>query len=313
MGKAIGGVVGGIINDRAIGKGVAKGQAGYAAGMRRLSEGKKQALGYLQPYMDVGQGALSPLSTLLTGRSYDPDTGKFTDVSEQERLDIFKESPDYQFRLQQGQKSLEASQAARGGLLSGRAMLESQTRGQNEAASEYGNYLSRLSGLAGMGQGSAGQAANITSGIASQLAQSEIGFGNISMQGKIARGQNWADTAQLVGGEFGPQSPKKSPGAQGGGGAGSGSFNSALMMAAMKGGGAGLSDKNLKDNIIKIGESESGINIYQFEYKDKSHGQGKYQGVIAQEIIKKHPEAVRKQGDFLAVDYSLIDVDFKEL
>ena len=70
------------------------------------------------------------------------------------------------------------------------------------------------------------------------------------------------------------------------------------------------SDIELKENIEKVGESESGINIYEFEYKDKSFGEGTFRGVIAQEV----PQASTRQEDgYLYVNYSQIDVDFKKV
>ena len=70
------------------------------------------------------------------------------------------------------------------------------------------------------------------------------------------------------------------------------------------------SDIELKENIEKVGESESGINIYEFEYKDKSFGEGTFRGVIAQEV----PQASTIQEDgYLYVNYSQIDVDFKKV
>ena len=68
------------------------------------------------------------------------------------------------------------------------------------------------------------------------------------------------------------------------------------------------SDRRLKKNIIKIGESESGLNIYEFEYINKK---GTYQGVMSDEIPK---EAVLV-GDngYDTVDYSKLDVDFKRI
>jgi hypothetical protein len=75
-------------------------------------------------------------------------------------------------------------------------------------------------------------------------------------------------------------------------------------------GSAGMkafSDERLKEDIKKIGTSPSGLNIYSFKYKDKP---GIYQGVIAQELQESNPKAVVTKDGFLAVDYSLIDVDF---
>lgn len=67
------------------------------------------------------------------------------------------------------------------------------------------------------------------------------------------------------------------------------------------------SDRKLKENISLVGKSPSGINIYTFEYIDKSFGEGKYQGVMADEVTN----AVVKHSDgYDMVDYSKLDVEF---
>ena len=91
---------------------------------------------------------------------------------------------------------------------------------------------------------------------------------------------------------------------QGGGGGNQGGGN----QGGGNQGGQG-SDIALKENINLIGESPSGINIYEFEYKDKKYGEGKYTGVMAQEV----PEASFRNDDgYLWVDYSKIDVNFEK-
>lgn len=71
------------------------------------------------------------------------------------------------------------------------------------------------------------------------------------------------------------------------------------------------SDRRLKKNINIIGKSNSGLNIYSFEYKNTKHGNGLYQGVMADEM---HPNAIIKDKDgYDMVDYSLLDVEFKQI
>ena len=66
------------------------------------------------------------------------------------------------------------------------------------------------------------------------------------------------------------------------------------------------SDVRLKENITKVGNSPSGINIYEWNYIGKSQ---KYRGVMAQEILESHPEAVTMcPNGFLGVYYGKIDV-----
>ena len=70
------------------------------------------------------------------------------------------------------------------------------------------------------------------------------------------------------------------------------------------------SDRNIKKNINKIGESDSGLNIYSFEYKDTVHGEGLYQGVMSDEVPS---EAVIRMDGYDAVNYTMLDVEFKRI
>ena len=73
---------------------------------------------------------------------------------------------------------------------------------------------------------------------------------------------------------------------------------------------AANSDRRLKENIIKIGESISGLGIYKFNYIGKAK---QYIGTMADEVSKIFPKAAILNSDgFYSVDYSLIDVNFKE-
>lgn len=84
-------------------------------------------------------------------------------------------------------------------------------------------------------------------------------------------------------------------------------------MAATLAGGymAAGSSKKLKDNIVKVGKSNDGHNIYNFNYKGDNR---RFVGVIAEEILEQKPEAVRTMPNgHLGVIYDLIDVDFKEV
>jgi hypothetical protein len=73
----------------------------------------------------------------------------------------------------------------------------------------------------------------------------------------------------------------------------------------------GASDKKLKKNINKIGVSPSGINIYSFEYIDNKFGNGVWQGVLSNEVPSV--AVVKHKDGYDMVNYSLIDVEFKQL
>ena len=72
-----------------------------------------------------------------------------------------------------------------------------------------------------------------------------------------------------------------------------------------------LSDRRLKKDIKKIGTSIKGYNIYRYKYLDQSE---EYIGAMADEVFKKNPEAVyRMDNGYMGVDYSKIDVEFREV
>lgn len=65
-----------------------------------------------------------------------------------------------------------------------------------------------------------------------------------------------------------------------------------------------FSDKRLKNDIKKVGKTNSGLPIYTYKYK----GNDKVQmGVMAQEVEKKKPKAVKEFGGLKAVNYAMID------
>ena len=70
------------------------------------------------------------------------------------------------------------------------------------------------------------------------------------------------------------------------------------------------SDRRLKKNINKIGESPSGLNIYSFEYKNSKYGEGLFQGVMSDEIPQ---EAVGTRDGYDTVNYNMLDVEFKQI
>ena len=73
---------------------------------------------------------------------------------------------------------------------------------------------------------------------------------------------------------------------------------------------APTSDIALKENIELVGKSPKGVNIYEFDYKDKSYGKGRYKGVMAQEV----PNASFKGYDgYLRVNYDKLDVNFERI
>lgn len=171
------------------------------------------ALSRLDPYAKSGEQAMSPLTGLLLGKQYDPTTGDFKDISQEERQNLFQKSPGYQFRLEQAQNALQASQAAKGGLLSGGAMKEMNAYTQGLASDEYGNYISQLGNLAGMGQNAATTQSGIEINTLGALTGLKLG-GDRNMINAI-QNQNIASGITSFNGDMMSVLGGKSSGAQG--------------------------------------------------------------------------------------------------
>ena len=121
-----------------------------------------------KPFYDVGVGALQELAT---ASRYDPfDMTKFT------------ADPGYAFRLAEGQRGLDRSAAARGGMISGNALRAAARYGQDMGSQEYMNAFNRyrtqrddqvnaLRTLAGVGQTSIGSLNTAGANMATQAGQ----------------------------------------------------------------------------------------------------------------------------------------------
>jgi len=97
----------------------------------------REANAYLDPYAYTGQAANERLSA-LAGIGGDPTQALALD-------------PGYQFRLAEGQKALEKSAAARGGILGGGTLKALTRYAQGAASQEFGSAFDRLSSLANRG------------------------------------------------------------------------------------------------------------------------------------------------------------------
>lgn len=136
----------------------------------------------LAPWRTVGGSAIQKL-----GGMYGLEGGSASD----QPYGGFFESPDYQFRLDQGKKAIERSASARGLLGSGAALKASNNYAQDTAASEYGNWWNRLAGLAG-----AGQSATNTGIAAGQNSSNQIinAYGNAGN----ARASSYLNTGSAI-------------------------------------------------------------------------------------------------------------------
>ena len=73
------------------------------------------------------------------------------------------------------------------------------------------------------------------------------------------------------------------------------------------------SDPRSKENVLHVGYSPSGLNIYEFDYKLGLGPAGRYRGVMSNEIPQNAvmPRSIFDQFD--AVNYAKVDVNFERL
>lgn len=144
-----------------------------------------------RPYREAGEAALNKLIPLAS---------EYTPFGMQQ----FQADPGYAFRLSEGQKALERSAAARGGLMSGATGKALTRYGQEMGSQEYQNAFNRyqaerqarlspLQSLAGVGQTTSQQLAGQAGQFGSNLAET-IGAG------AQARASGYMGTAGAIGG-----------------------------------------------------------------------------------------------------------------
>lgn len=143
-----------------------------------------------EPWRRAGEQALNRLIPMAT---------QYTPFGMQQ----FQQDPGYAFRLSEGQKALERSAAARGGLISGNALRAAQQYGQQMGSQEYQNAFNRyqaereaqlnpLQSLANVGQtgtarlGEAGQ--QYVTGVGGAGQTYGINVGNLAMQNAATQG-----------------------------------------------------------------------------------------------------------------------------
>lgn len=74
--------------------------------------------------------------------------------------------------------------------------------------------------------------------------------------------------------------------------------------------GAVQSDRRLKTDVEWVG-MQGGLAVYRWRYLDRP---GRFEGVMAQEVLASHPGAVAPRHDgMLAVDYSRLPVAFRRI
>lgn len=109
----------------------------------------------------------------------------------------FYNSPDYQFALQQGEQSTLRNASALGNVRSGNTLAALTRYGQGAATQNFGNYINRLQGLAGMG--ATDQAANMMMQQGQNVGNNLIGGANARASGIAGSANAWSGFANQLG------------------------------------------------------------------------------------------------------------------
>lgn len=134
-----------------------------------------------KPFYDVGVTATNRLGAQAP---FDPNAFNY------------QADPGYAFRLKEGMDQMNATAAARGGLISGNALRAGQQYGQQMGSQEYQNAYNRYLGgynintannqfLANLGQSSANNQANAVGNFGAGQAANITGAGNAMAAGQI--------------------------------------------------------------------------------------------------------------------------------
>jgi hypothetical protein len=195
-GAAVGGVLGGIsgaLGSRSSRRAAQQQRQALEQAQQVQREQYQQALGFQQPYSGLGNRGSAELGTRLNDL-----TRSFTN-------DDFVKDPGYDWRMAEGNRAVESSAAARGGVLSGAAAKALQKYGQGFASNEfdkaYGRFTgtqdrtyNKLMGLVGVGQ----NAANVSSGLATGFGNSMAG--NFEQQGNVNAAGTMGSANAIAGG-----------------------------------------------------------------------------------------------------------------
>lgn len=138
------------------------------------------------PYMDAGTKALNQLEELNSG-----DYSSFT------------ESPDYQYTLEQGIKSVDRSASASGTQYSGGQLAALADYSSGLASQNYSDYYNRIYDLASLGQNAAAGVGNSGTTAATESGEATENAAETQAEGEVAQASTYSDLANQLAEAFG--------------------------------------------------------------------------------------------------------------
>lgn len=169
-----------------------------------------------------------------------------------------------------------------------------------ESAAIQGTQVQReIFKTVGAQKAEVGGAGLAESGTALSLLRSSVSQGNLQKQLVHEQGMiNSNGYAQEAAAYKGMQGAANAAAA---GGIASGIFNIAGSLF-------GLSDEDLKEGIVKVGQRPDGIGVYEWSYKGNA---ARFRGPMAQEVQRIRPDAVIERSGVLYVNYQALGMNIE--
>ena len=167
--------------------------ANAATGLQRDIYNQQSALN--QPFAQAGLTAQNKLLDLL-GLSNNTGAANYGQYAKDFGMNDFAADPGYAFRLSEGQKALDRSAAARGGLISGGALKAATRYGQDMGSQEYqnaytryqtnrANQLNPLGSLMSSGQSAVNKQTAAAGNFGTNASNNMIAAGNATAAGQL--------------------------------------------------------------------------------------------------------------------------------
>lgn len=196
-GAIIGGIAGGALSAGAsiYGAGKQSDAAANALALQKQMFDTSQknittAQGQIKPFVDTGTSAMYSLAQLYGLQTPNGAGGQpFNDNA----LEAFRKSPDYDFRMKEGMRALDFSDSAKGMLGSRGHLNNTVSFGQGLASQGLGDYTSRLLALSNIGAGAAGTSLSGALGAGNQSVVAGNSMANTTM------GQGQANASGVIG------------------------------------------------------------------------------------------------------------------
>lgn len=205
-------VVGGVMGNNSAKKAAGAQKKAQAKAAKEQKKMYEQSRKDMQPYMESGTLANTDLNMRM-GLAGDASNKDYGFLMKRFNNQEFEKDPGYQFRMDEGNRGIAATQAARGGLLSGAAAKEASRYNQGFASNEYGQAYDRfnndqagqynkLTGIKQGGQQAAMSLLGVNSAHGNNMAEGQQNLGSIKADligARNANNQNMLSSLNVLG------------------------------------------------------------------------------------------------------------------